>query len=179
MSRGGNFGRPATPGKVHHCSKFSPFVDNGSHRGSLESQSFRNGFVTLSILIDVNYFVSHLFLNLARPKDRAIRHRAIAANPEATTEDTNKKSHYDLCRAIKQAKGQYRNKMKNYYIGSNARRMWQGLRSIKDYKGRHIHDLPTNVSPSPSLLSPCLKLTTTILVPKNSKATCATITTAL
>ncbi len=29
-----NFGRPATPGKVHHCSKFSSFVDNGSDRGS-------------------------------------------------------------------------------------------------------------------------------------------------
>ncbi len=43
----GNFGRPATPGKVHHCSMFSPFVDNGSHCGSLESQSFRNGFITL------------------------------------------------------------------------------------------------------------------------------------
>ncbi len=32
-----NFGRPATPGKFHHCHKFSPFVDNGSDRGSLES----------------------------------------------------------------------------------------------------------------------------------------------
>ncbi len=50
-----NFGRPATPGKVHHCSKFSPFVDNGSDRGSLESQSLRNGFITLSRLINVNY----------------------------------------------------------------------------------------------------------------------------
>ncbi len=46
-----NFGRPATPGMVHHCYKFSPFVDNGSDRGSLESQSFRNGFITLSRLI--------------------------------------------------------------------------------------------------------------------------------
>ncbi len=36
-----NFGRPATPGKVHHCYKFSPFVDNGSDRGSLQSQSLR------------------------------------------------------------------------------------------------------------------------------------------
>ncbi len=45
------FSRPATPGKVHHCSKFSPFVDNGSERGSLESQSLRNGFITLSRLI--------------------------------------------------------------------------------------------------------------------------------
>ncbi len=59
----GNFGRPATPGKVHHCSMFSPFVDNGSHCGSLESQSFRNGFITFSRLIDLNYFRSHLFLN--------------------------------------------------------------------------------------------------------------------
>ena len=39
------------------------FVDNGSHRCSLESQSLRNGFVTLFRLIDVNHFVSHLFLN--------------------------------------------------------------------------------------------------------------------
>ncbi len=46
-----NFGRPGTPGKVHHCSKFSPFVDNGSDRGSLESQSLRNDFITLSRLI--------------------------------------------------------------------------------------------------------------------------------
>ncbi len=53
--------RPATPGKVHHCSMFSPFVDNGSHCGSLESQSFRNGFITFSRLIDLNYFLSLLF----------------------------------------------------------------------------------------------------------------------
>ncbi len=61
-----NFGRPATPGKIHHCYKFSPFVDNGSDSGSLESQSLRNGFITLSRLIQVNYFVSHLFLNFFR-----------------------------------------------------------------------------------------------------------------
>ncbi len=61
-----NFGRPATPGKVHHCSKFSQFVDNGSDCCSLESQSLRNGFIALSRLIHVNYFVSHLFLNFFR-----------------------------------------------------------------------------------------------------------------
>ncbi len=63
-----NFGRPATPGKVHHCYKFSPFVDNGSDHGSLESQSRRNCFITLSRLIHVNYFVSHLFLNFFRSR---------------------------------------------------------------------------------------------------------------
>ncbi len=42
-----NFGRPATPGKIHHCYTFSPFMDNGSDHGSLESQSFRNYFITI------------------------------------------------------------------------------------------------------------------------------------
>ncbi len=37
-------------------------------RGSLESQSLRNGFKTLSRLIHVNYFVSHLFLNFFRSR---------------------------------------------------------------------------------------------------------------
>ncbi len=47
-----NFGRPVTlVGQVHHCYKFSPFVDNGSDCGSLESQRLRNGFITLSRLI--------------------------------------------------------------------------------------------------------------------------------
>ncbi len=50
-----NFGRPATPDKVPYYYKCSPFVDNGSDCGSLESQSFRNGFITLSWLI-------HLFI---------------------------------------------------------------------------------------------------------------------
>ncbi len=55
---------PATPGKVHHCSKFSPFVDNDC--SSLESQSLRNYFITFSKLIHVNYVVFHLFLNFFR-----------------------------------------------------------------------------------------------------------------
>lgn len=46
------------PGKVHHCSEFSLFVHNGSHRGSLEPQSLGNGFVTP----DVNDFLSQLFV---------------------------------------------------------------------------------------------------------------------
>ncbi len=61
-----NFGRTATPGKVHHFYKFSPFVDNGSDHGSVEAQSLRNGFITLSRLIHVNDFVSHLFLYFFR-----------------------------------------------------------------------------------------------------------------
>ncbi len=53
---------------LSHCwiMKFSPFVDNGSDCGSLEFQNLRNGFITLSRLIHVNYFVSHLFLNFFR-----------------------------------------------------------------------------------------------------------------
>ncbi len=48
-------GRPSWKGSTLFQS--SPFMDNGSDRGSLESQSLRNGFITLSRLIHVNYFV--------------------------------------------------------------------------------------------------------------------------
>ncbi len=63
-----NFGSAATPRKVHLCSKFSPFVDNGSDRSSLESHNLRNGFITLSRLRRVNCFVFHLFLNIFRSR---------------------------------------------------------------------------------------------------------------
>lgn len=39
-----------TVSAVHHCSTFSPFIDNGAHRVSLEFQSLRNDFVTFSQL---------------------------------------------------------------------------------------------------------------------------------
>lgn len=31
----------ATPGNVHHCSRFAPFMENGSHHGLLPSQSVK------------------------------------------------------------------------------------------------------------------------------------------
>ncbi len=61
-----NFGRPATPGKVHHCHKFSPFVDNGSDRGSLESKALENGVYNPFQTDTCQLFVSHLFLNFFR-----------------------------------------------------------------------------------------------------------------
>lgn len=57
-----NFGRLASPEKVHHSSKFSPFVNNGSHHSLLEPQSLRNDFITLSRLIDISDFLCQLFL---------------------------------------------------------------------------------------------------------------------
>ncbi len=35
-------------GKVHHCSHFSPFVDNGSDCGFYGVPKLKNGFITLS-----------------------------------------------------------------------------------------------------------------------------------
>jgi hypothetical protein len=34
----------------------------------------------------------------------------------------------------------------SYYTGSDTRRMWQGLQSISDYKGRPSRDLPNDAS---------------------------------
>ena len=47
---------------------------------------------------------------------------------------------------IKQEKRQYRTKIESYYTGSDARRMWQGLQTITYYKGKHIHELPSDTS---------------------------------
>lgn len=43
---------PVSPGKVHYCSMFSPFMGNDC--GSLEYQSLRDGFVSLSRMISAN-----------------------------------------------------------------------------------------------------------------------------
>ena len=58
-------GRPLL-GKFTTVPIFLPCVDNGSHSGSLESRRLRNGFVTLSRLIDVDDFVSHPLGNFFR-----------------------------------------------------------------------------------------------------------------
>jgi hypothetical protein len=57
-----------------------------------------------------------------------------------------KKSRYALRRTIKQAKSQYRTKIKSYYTGFDASQMWQGLQTITDYKRKHSQELPSNTS---------------------------------
>ena len=37
-------------------------------------------------------------------------------------------------------------KIESYYPGSEARRMWQGLQTITDYKGKHSRELPCDTS---------------------------------
>lgn len=48
-------------GRFSSIPRFVDNVDNPSHCGSLASQSFRNGFLTLSRLRDGSDLVSHLF----------------------------------------------------------------------------------------------------------------------
>ena len=45
-----------------------------------------------------------------------------------------KQCSYSLCKAIKQAKRQYRDKVESQFNGSDTRGMWQGLQSIMYYK---------------------------------------------
>ena len=70
--------------------------------------------------------------NCTKLKARASAFKERDSNPKAY-----KKSHYALRRTIKQAKRQYRTKIESYYTGSDARRMWHGLKTITDYKGKH------------------------------------------
>ena len=53
---------------------------------------------------------------------------------------------YALQQNIKQAKRQYRTKIESYYTGSDALRMWQGLQTVTDYKGKHSWELPSDKS---------------------------------
>ena len=45
-----------------------------------------------------------------------------------------------------QAKRQYRIKIESYYTSSDARRMWQGLKTITNYKGKPRHELPSDAN---------------------------------
>jgi hypothetical protein len=71
---------------------------------------------------------------------------AAAFKERDTNPDAYKKSRYALRQTIKQAKRQYRTKIESYYTGSDAHRMWQGLRNITDYKGIPSCELPSDVS---------------------------------
>ena len=74
-------------------------------------------------------------------KGRAAAFKVRDSNPEAY-----KRSHYTLRRTIKQAKRQYSTKVESYHTGSDTRRMWQGLQTITDYKGKHSRELPSDTS---------------------------------
>jgi hypothetical protein len=52
------------------------------------------------------------------------------------------RKHFNLLNSnLKHAKGQYRRRVKSYYIGSGTCRMWQCLQMITDYKGKPSHEM--------------------------------------
>jgi hypothetical protein len=63
-----------------------------------------------------------------------LKARAAAFKERASNLEAYKKSCHALRQTIKQANRQYRTKIESYYTGSDARRMWQGLQTITDYK---------------------------------------------
>ena len=50
-----------------------------------------------------------------------------------------KQCSYSLCKAIKQGKCQYRDKMESQFNGPDTRCIWQCLQAIKDYKKKTSH----------------------------------------
>ena len=75
-----------------------------------------------------------------------LKARVAAFKERDTNLDAYKKSHYALRRTIKQAKHQYRIKIESYYAVTDARRMWQGLQTITDYKGKPRRERPSDVN---------------------------------
>ena len=58
----------------------------------------------------------------------------------------NKQCSYSPCKAIKQAKCQYRDKVESQFNGSDISCMWQCLQEITDYKKKSNHVTDTDVS---------------------------------
>jgi hypothetical protein len=60
--------------------------------------------------------------------------------------DKYKQFSYALHKAITQAKRQYRDKLESQFNSNSAdtRRMWQGLQTIMDYKGKNSYVADTN-----------------------------------
>ena len=75
-----------------------------------------------------------------------LKARTAACKERETNPPAYKKSCYALRRTIKQAKRQYRIKTESYYTSSDAHRMWQGLNTITDYKGKPRRELPSDAS---------------------------------
>ena len=75
-----------------------------------------------------------------------LKAKAAAFKERETNLDPHKKSRYALRRAIKHAKRQYGIKIESYYTDSDSRRMWQGLKTITDYKGKPRRELPSDAS---------------------------------
>ena len=57
-----------------------------------------------------------------------------------------KQCSYSHCKAIKQAKCQYRDKVELQFNGSDKRRMWQGLQEITDYEKKTSHVTDSDVT---------------------------------
>ena len=74
-----------------------------------------------------------------------LKGRVDAFKEQDSNPDAYNKSRYALRRTIKQAKRQYRTKIESFYTSSDTRRMWHGLQTITDYKGKHSHELPSDM----------------------------------
>ena len=75
-----------------------------------------------------------------------LKARAAAFKERDTNLDAYKKSRYALRQTVKQAKRQNRIKIESYYTGYNVSRMWQGLKTITDYKGKPRRELLSDAS---------------------------------
>ena len=49
------------------------------------------------------------------------------------------------CKAIKQAKRQYRDQVESQFNGSDTRCVWQGIQTITDYKRKTNHVADTSI----------------------------------
>lgn len=62
--------------------------------------------------------------------------RARSSSFDSGTAEDDKKAICDLCRVIREAKKQYKQKLEGYYSTSDSQRTWEGLQHITDHRQR-------------------------------------------
>ena len=104
---------------------------NGKHSRELHSDT--------SLPDELNYFYARFKANNTETCMRA---------PAVPEDCVNQAFMVELLerQTIKQAERQNRTKIESYYTGSDAHRMWQGLQTITDYKGKHSRELHSDTS---------------------------------
>ena len=95
-----------------------------------------NAHTVVSYLPQINDQIKTVYLSFIELSEvRSMLHARSSAFVSGNAEDY-KRARYDLRRSIKEAKRQYRLKLKGYYSTADSRRMRQGLPLITDYQQR-------------------------------------------
>ncbi|KAI5607308.1 hypothetical protein C0J50_7060 [Silurus asotus] len=104
----------------------------------------------------------------------ALRSRSAAYNTGLATGDMDeyKAASYSVRRAVKDAKHRYGSKLESQFQQGGSRSLWQGLRTITDYKTPSSRMVNADQMESQAVVPSCFKQSTIVPVPKKPQPAC-------